>query len=119
MISASDKKAFHQKINTLVKKNEKSCTAKENLHISLKKANKKVKSLEDRVRSLNNKLLKSEATVLRLKTEETHLLLLNRTLKKSSKKHQKDARRYLFLINKQKRSVFSTKKKKDRDFRAL
>ena len=71
------------------------------------------------MKTLNNKLLKSEATVLRLKSEETRLLLLNRTLKKSSKKHQKEARRLLFLINKQKRSVVSTEKKKDRDFRAL
>ena len=118
-ISASDKKAFHRKIETLVKKNEKSHTAKDNLHILLKQANKKVRSLEARLKTLNNKLLNSEATVLSLKNEETRLLLLNRTLKKSSEKHQKDARRYLFLINKQERSVFSTEKNKDRNFRAL
>ena len=118
-ISALDKKAFHRKIDTLVQKNEKSHTAKENLHISLTQANKKVKSLEARLRTLNKNLRKSEAAVLHLKTEETRLLLSNRTLKKLSEKHQKDTRHYLFLINKQERSVVSTEKKKDRDFRAL
>ena len=75
--------------------------------------------MEARLRTLNNKLRKSEAAVSHLKTEETRLLLSNRTLKKSSEKHQKDARRYLFLINKQERSVFSTEKNKDREFRVL
>ena len=88
-ISASDKKGFHWKIDTLVKNNENSFTAKENIHISLKKMNKKVRSLEARLKTLNKKLLKSDATVSCLKSEETRLLLSNRSLKKSCEKHQK------------------------------
>jgi hypothetical protein len=75
--------------------------------------------LEARLKTLNNKLLKSEATVSRLKSEETRLLLSNRTLNKSSEKHQKEARRYLLFLDKQTLSVDSAKNKKDRDFRAL
>jgi hypothetical protein len=62
-ISASDKKVISQKIENLVKKNEKSSAAKDDLHISLRQANKKVKSLESSLKTANKKVLKSEATI--------------------------------------------------------
>ena len=102
-----------------LKKTKKSRTAKDNLHISLTQANKKLRSFEASVRSLNKKLRKAEAAVFYLKTEGTRLLLSNRTLKKSSEKHQKEAHRLLFSINKKEHSVFSTNNKKDRDYRSL
>ena len=75
--------------------------------------------METSLKTVKKKLLKSEARISGLKNEESRLLLLNRSLKKSCEKHQKEARRNLFLMDKQARSVDSTKNNKDRDFRAL
>ena len=88
-ISASDKKVISQKIENLIKKNEKTCAAKDDLHISLRQAKKKVRTLETSLKTAKKKVMKSEATISSLKIEESRLLLLNRSLKKTCDKHQK------------------------------
>ena len=71
------------------------------------------------MKTTKKKVMKSEATISILKIEESRLLMLNRSLKKTCDKHQKEARRYLFLMDKQTRIVDSAKNKKNRDFRGL
>ena len=89
-----------------LKKNEKSCTAKDTLDISLTQANKKVRSLKAALRLLKKKLRKADVKMSDFQSEETHLLLSNKTLKKASKKHQKESHRLLFLINEKTQCFF-------------
>ena len=84
MISALDKRAFNQKIDALVKKNEKSRTAKDTVDFSLKQGNKNVRRLEADLRLLNKKFCKADAQISDFKSEETRLILSNKTLKKAA-----------------------------------
>ena len=75
--------------------------------------------MEADLRLLNKKLRKADVKMSDFKNEETRLILSNKTLKKSSEKHQREAHRLLFSITKKEHSVSYTNKKKAGEFRAL
>ena len=102
-ISAADKKALNCKLDSLVKKNEKSRTANKTTDLSLEKDNKKVRRLETDARLLNKKFCRAEAENSDRKSEETRLIVINKSLKKAVDKHQKEAHRLLFFDEQTKR----------------
>ena len=114
-----EKKALNRKLDALIKKNEKSRTAKKTADLSLEQANKKVRRLEADARLLNKKFRRAEAENSDRKSEETRLIVINKSLKKAVDKHQKEAHCLLFLMNRKEGSVSSTEKKIKIDFRAL
>ena len=75
--------------------------------------------MEADARLLNKKFRRTEAENYDRKSEETRLIVINKSLKKAVDKHQKEAHRLLFSMNRKEGSVSSTEKKIKIDFRAL
>ena len=75
--------------------------------------------MEADARLLNKKFRKAEAENSDRKSEETRLIVINKSLKKAVDKHQREAHRLLFSMKIKEGSVSSTEKKIKIDFRAL
>ena len=75
--------------------------------------------MEADLRLLKKKLSRADAEISGLKSEETRLIIANKSLKKAAEKHQKEAHRLLFFMNKKERSVSSTENKNAKYFRVM
>lgn len=75
--------------------------------------------MEADLQLINKKLRRAEAEISDRKSEETRLIVANKSLKKAVKKNQKEAHHLLFSINKKNNKFVVYQKKIKRDFRVL